>query len=67
MIIIAIFMTLFSRFIQNKFIFKLPINSEVVFVSYAVCTVSYSYIGHYVGNYSMYVNIVSKSTIWPIF
>ena len=40
--IMLFFITNFSKYRQNKLIFKLPVDSEVVYVSYAHFTVSYT-------------------------
>ena len=43
---------------QNKVFSKFSFDSEVAFASYAHFTVSYCYLGHYVGNY--YVDIIDN-------
>ncbi len=54
-------MTHFNRSRQNKRISNLSVDSEVLFVVYACFTISYSYIGHYVGNY---VDIINQLFGW---
>ena len=57
-------MAKFSRYKQNKFIFKFSVDSEVEFVSYARFTVLNCCIGSYVGNYYMNVDIINRQFYW---
>ena len=54
----AIFVTQFSRYRQNKFTSKFPVDSEVEYMSYSRFLVLGCSIGHYVGNY--YVDIINR-------